>query len=220
MKKKDNLDITNTYKTMEEKLEKIKFIMDNAKEKDIDTFIKKITKSKKEISKAAFHSNHPKSLDSNITTKQEEIKSNIDSEVDFVEATTNIPIENKNKILLLMNDTLLALGKPTINNILDFNNVKRSELIKLDQKIIIEKLKDILFPTYQDKRKYSYYNSKNGNRYIINILRNMCQEVNIGIYYKRQKKTKQEVRSMDIHDSEHETIYMTKYGVQGPKYLK
>lgn len=94
----------------------------------------------------------------------------------------------KYKILLeFVNKLLKNIGKEEINDLTDFKDIDRGDILKAENKLLLISMKNKLFPLY-NKQKCGYYSKTKG--YTFNVLKGMCKELGLTIEKKRKQTSK------------------------------
>ncbi len=153
---------------MSSKEDKLKAISEQLSEEEIDIIYKKHIINKNKVNK-----------DGKYIVK----KNKVDKEkkpTKIIDKTTE-----KYKILLkFINKILVNIDKDEINNLTQFVNVDRLDIIKPENKVILDEMAKELFIHF-NKKKCSYY--KKTNNIVTNCIRGMCKEA--GLTLVRQKKS-------------------------------
>lgn len=105
------------------------------------------------------------------------IKAYVDKQYsDFIRAqqqAVNEYAERKISLMLrLVNQILINIGKPTINNLLEFRMIDRIDILKEENKQALDSMADDIFKFYKRKS----YNRKTA-ALVLNVLRSMCKEI-------------------------------------------
>ena len=126
----------------------------------------------------------------NLFIKKEKVSS---KDEDYVELTSKNKVIDKSsdkyKIALkFINKILFNIGKPEINDLRDFKNIDREDIIKDVNKETLEAYEGKLFE-YFDKVKCGWYRKKTINNYILTFLRNMCNIIGTQFIYEKRDIT-------------------------------
>ena len=90
----------------------------------------------------------------------------------------------KYKIFLkFINKILVNIGKDEIDDLVQFKNINRVDIIKPENKVILEEMAPKLF-TYFDKRKSGYY--RKSPNIVHNVIRCMCRDLKISFIKKKK----------------------------------
>jgi hypothetical protein len=102
-------------------------------------------------------------------------KKKVDNVVNVVDKTTD-----KYKVALkFINKLLKNIDKKEITDLTEFVDIDRLDIIKEENKIILEEMKGELFKEF-DKHKCRYYYKK-GDNYMLNIIRGLCKELKLSL---------------------------------------
>ena len=95
---------------------------------------------------------------------------------------------DKYKILLeFVNGILKNIGKEEINDLRDFKDIYREDILKEENKELLISMQKRLFK-YYDKSQCGYYRKTKG--FTLNILKGMCKEVGLNMDRKRKQTSK------------------------------
>ena len=76
--------------------------------------------------------------------------------------------------LKLVNNILVNIGKSQIDDLTDFKHIVREDIIKEENKIVLQNMENELFPLF-NKAKVGYY--RKTNALVLNCLRGMMKEM-------------------------------------------
>lgn len=94
---------------------------------------------------------------------------------------------DKYKVLLkFVNNILANIGKSKINNLNEFIDIDREDIIKDVNIKMLKNMEDEIFK-YYNKHKCGYY--RKSDTYVLNCLRGMLKQMNIEISYKQREKS-------------------------------
>ena len=115
----------------------------------------------------------------NIKVKKDKTKKQIPK---LIDKTTN-----KYKITLKFVNKLLAkMGENQIEDLTEFRNIDRLDIIKHENKIVLEEMEEEIFKHF-NKVKCGYYRKdKSGDGYTLNCLRGMTKEVGLKLHKDRK----------------------------------
>lgn len=164
--------MTNSYN---DKKELLKTIIENLSNEQVDdiynTYLKK--KENKHVDKHA-----DKHIDKHIDKPNKHVDKHVDKHIDKT--------SQKYKLLLeLINGILKNLNKDQVNDLTDFKNINRLDIIRKDNVILLEEMTNKLFKEF-DKSNVGYY--RKGQNWVLNCLRGMCK--NIGLKLQKTQKAK------------------------------
>lgn len=95
-------------------------------------------------------------------------------------------IEKINILLMLLNKILNNMNKKYINDLEEFKDILRTDILTDVNKQELINSEDIIFK-YYDKHKCGYH--RKTDKLLINTIRNMCKEVGYKFIYRKLTKT-------------------------------
>jgi len=97
-------------------------------------------------------------------------------------------VNNKNNVLLkYVNAILTNIGKEPIENLTDFKEIERLDVIKEENFESLVLLKDEIFAHF-DCRQCGWYKRKSTKNYVLSFLRYALTDINLKLIYKEQRK--------------------------------
>lgn len=111
------------------------------------------------------------------------IKDNDDTRNDkVIDKTTD-----KYKLLLkFINSILINIGKSQVDDLTEFKDIDREDIIKDVNKQTLNAMEKELFKTF-DKKKCGYY--RKTDSIVLNCLRGMCKEVGLDLFNRKLSRT-------------------------------
>ena len=99
---------------------------------------------------------------------------------------------DKYKVALkLINKILVNIGKQEIDDLVNFVNIDREDIIKECNKIALVSMENELFTVAKFDKKACGYYRKNGNAYVLNLLRGLMKEMGYEMTYIKKEKNEQ-----------------------------
>ena len=93
--------------------------------------------------------------------------------------------DNEKYIALLKLLNALNVGRAPIEDITEFVNVDRNDILKDENKDVLKNMENDIFPPY-DKKKCGYY-KKNADSFTLNVLRAMVKETGHKLFFKQKE---------------------------------
>ncbi len=95
---------------------------------------------------------------------------------------------DKYKVLLeFVNGILKNIGKDEIDDLTKFVKIDRRDILKEENKVLLENMKDKLFEHF-DKQKSGYY--KKSQAFVLNVLKGFCRQLGLKIICTRKQTSK------------------------------
>src|SRR5579885_1406108 len=92
----------------------------------------------------------------------------------------------KYKIALkLVNGILVNIGKSPIDDLTNFKNIDRNDIIKDVNRKLLESMETEIYK-YYNKTKCGFYRKKGNKRYIIRVIEVMCEDLGQVMTYKKK----------------------------------
>jgi len=111
-------------------------------------------------------------------------KSSTTTPIRVIDTTTD-----KYKLLLeFANKILKNINKDQIYDLTEFKNIDRLDIVREENKVILDKMANRLFKHY-DKYKCGYY--RKSPNIVFNCMRNMCKDIGLNMTKKRRNKIKE-----------------------------
>lgn len=98
--------------------------------------------------------------------------------------------------LKFVNKLLENMGKEEINNLCDFKNIDREDIITDDNKQVAFDMENEMFGPF-DKWKCGYYSRNKVKTYVMSVLRGMTQE--LGLEFQNKAKRVQKDNKCSSH---------------------
>lgn len=100
---------------------------------------------------------------------------------------------DKYKIALnLVNGICVNIGKSQINELTDFKNIDRDDIIKDVNRRTLELMEKEIYKWY-DKTKCGFYRKANNKRYIIRVIEVMCDDLGLEMTYRKKNVQKNSI---------------------------